>query len=490
MAIRPRGPSAKEWVKEYSNRRSSWEETVSEWIDNSIGNGATRVDVEWTPRFVDVKDNGNGCTRQMFAALISPNCHVEDEGVVNAVSRYGIGAKYGFCWCGGPTQCFSRRGDECYSTNLDWQSVVDWSDFDAALEGEEAMHRCESAGMFSNGLRIKQQHSRQMTQSTFTQVFKKLAKRYWAAIETNVVIQVRFTPTGTRKKPLGGLLPGRSMPAFIEGQEIDKVLQLEDGRTIHISGGVLAANVRLSDPGFEYIYGHRVVIDAGGLGAGGIDYERIYVRVFLLGDKEHWRVTPTKDQLHDIDQSALGQAVFDTCKPILEVAGSSDYASQMDQELLDEIAAEMTEANKRHARRPGSNGMVGTKTPTGTGSEHRRTRHPAAITGKYNGDGGRRCGAFTIRPTEFADEDCHLVGKAKITDKLIRLNTRHQAIREGLDCRDKKYIRTVTNALWSEEWIKQDANGQRLVIPRTDFVSKFSAMLISQLETEHAEAAT
>lgn len=489
MAIRPRGPSAKEWVKEYSNRRSSWEETVSEWIDNSIGNGATRVDVEWTPRTVDVKDNGIGCTRKMFAALISPNCHVEDADVRNAVSRYGIGAKYGFCWCGGPTACFSRREDECYATWLDWQSVEDWSDFDAAQEGEEALHRCESAGMFANGLRIKQQHSRHMNATIFEQVRKKLAKRYWAAVETGVEIQVRFTPAGSRKKPLGGLLPGRRMPEFVNGQEVDDTLNLEDGRMIRICGGVLSANERLSDPGFEYIYGHRVVIEAGGLGAGGMDFERIYVRVFLLGDKECWRVTPTKDQLHDIDQSALAQAVFDRCKLLLEVAGSSDYASQMDQELLDEIAAEMTEANRRHARRPTRNGEAGTKTPTGTGGEHKRTRHPASASGKYNTNGERRYGAFTIRKAEFGDDDAHLVGKAKVADKLIRLNARHPAIREAFDCRDKKYIRTVANALWSEEWIKQDANGQRLAIPKTDFVSKFSAMLASQREIELAEAA-
>lgn len=485
MEMRPRGPSARAWVKEFSNKTSTWEQIVSEWLDNSIGHGATRIDVAWSPRLIEVRDNGVGCTRKMFAALISPNSHEEDETVENRVSIFGIGAKIGFLWCQGLTQCYSRRREECYSTKLEWQDVEEWNDFDSAYEGLEATKHCEAVGLRESGVLIRQEHNRRMDTRIFNDVHRALGKRYWAAIETGVEIDVRFTPHGTKKKQHGGLLPGRKLPEFASELTISEEVRLADGRRIQLDGGVLANAVRLADPGFEYIYGHRVVLPAGGVGSGGMDFERIYCRVYLLGNKEDWRVTTTKDHLHDADLAALEQAVFDRCKPLLEQAAQSDYAQLLEQELLNEVADALNEADRKRATRGPRGNATGTHPATGEGSEHQTTTRPGKPRGKYRSRANT--GQITVKVTEFEDERVHLIGKAVVADKLVRLNKRHPHVEQRLAGRDKGRIYDMVFALWSHAWTNTDDNGQKRTVPRSDFVSKYSAMLSLDQELEPAK---
>ncbi len=486
MDIRPRGPSASAWVKEFSNKTSSWEQIVSEWLDNSIGHGATRIDVSWSPRQIEVRDNGIGCTRKMFAALISPNAHEEDDTLENPTSIFGIGAKLGFLWCQGSTQCYSRRGEECYCTLLDWQSVVDWSDFDSAYEGVDAEKHCNNAGLRDSGVLIRQTHNRRMNIKIFEAVHRALGKRYWAAVETGVEIDVRFAPHGMKKKQHGGLLPGRKLPEFAEGLTIQEELQMADGRNIRIDGGVLGDAVRLADPGFEYIYGHRVLVPAGGLGSGGMDFERIYCRIYLLGNKEDWRVTTTKDDLHDADLAALEQAVFDRCKELLEQSSKSDYARLLEQELLNEVADALNTANKKRATRGPRENTTGTKESTGEGTQHETTSRPSGQNGKYRSRAN--AGRITVRVTEFDDDSAHLVGKVVVADKLVRLNKRHPHIEQRLAVRDKGRLFDTAFALWSYAWTTNEDNGQQRAFPRSDFVSKFSAMLSIDHEQEQGVA--
>lgn len=478
--VMPRGWRARDWVRTASNRNLTWTDCVAEWIDNSIGNGATRIDLWWLPRMVAIRDNGMGCTPKMFAAMVSPGWHEENDGFSNRVSRYGIGAKDGFTWCHGVTQCFSRRGGACQFIEVDWQAFDEDWDFDVPQDGEAAARKCSQFGLESDGVLIRQSHDRQMHAKAFDQIHASLSKLYWAAVETGVEIDVRFYPQGSKKKHRGGLLFGKSMPDFIAGSSIDEELQLADGRRIRIAGGILDPVVNLSDPGFEYIYGHRVVIKAGGIGSGGLDFERCYFRILLLGDKESWRVTTNKDRLHDTDEAALEQAVFDRCKPLLAQSTSGDYAALMDQDLLNDLSDSLTEANRKHAKRRPPSERSGAVEPTGTGTEHENASTTHERDGKY-----RKRGApspIVVRKGDFGENESHIVGKASVRDRLVRLNARHAFIALCFENKERQLLRNVAHALWSSAWVTNDDEKQ--LFHTHDFVEKFSSMLVNQSDAQ------
>jgi hypothetical protein len=474
--VMPKGWTAKAWVRQQRERNLGWTDCVAEWIDNSIGNGALRVDVSWFPRLVEVRDSGKGCTPRMFAALVSPGWHEENEDVENKVSRYGIGAKDGFTWCQGPTQCFSHRDGDHLFIEVDWDSFGDAFDFEAPQDGEPARRKCLSVGLQANGVVIRQQHNRQINIKAFEQVHSALSKIFWAAVETGVEIDVRFYPNGPKKRHRGGLLAGKPMPKLADGHQMGEEFRLADGRLIRIEGGILDSSVRMSNPGFEYIYGHRVVIAAGGTGAGDLDFERCYFRVLLLGDKTEWRVTTNKNRLHDADEAALEQAVFDRCKSLLEQSSKGDYATLLDQELLDDLSERLTAANRKHAKRKAASSDSGTVEPVGSGREHSQASKTHDRSGKYRKKGA--AGAISVKKAEFGDEDSHLVGKALVADRLVRLNSCHEYIEDAFQRRDTHVLNNVAMALWSHAWINQEDNGQKRHVPRADFVEKLSSMLL------------
>lgn len=480
QAPEPRFISASQWVRQARNRDLGWTRAISEWLDNSIGNGATKVSVTWRSRQVEVRDNGRGCTPEMFAALVSPGWHQEDSEHDNAISMFGIGAKDAFVWCGGPTHCFSRRDNLALCRVVDWDDWGETPTWQPLYDGENADRMCRANGLDDSGVVVRQpQHTRQINKRAFEDIHRSLSRLFWAAVETGVEIDVRFYPPG-KTKPIGGLLKGRPLPQFIEGKTIDEMVELADGRLLHVCGGILHQSVRMSSPGFEYILGHRVVVPACGLGAGGILFERVYFRVVLLGDKHDWRVTTNKCGLHDADEAAIGQAVYDRCKSLLHDAASQPLSSVIDPDLLKELADLVNDADRKRARRPGRGEKQGTVPPAGTDRRHEAAQHvheqtPGNCTPKGQGRGSR---PISIIAAEFEDDRADLVGDASIKDRIIRINTRHEfvsAITRQEIQREALFV--LTMSVWSDAWTLNDEKGQMRMIARGEFISKLSRML-------------
>lgn len=479
MAIKGRGMTAKATIVDCRNKPLGWSKAIGELIDNAVGNGAKTVSVMFRPHYVRVVDDGVGCTDEMFEALISFGWHVDDPKTNNKVSRFGVGAKQAAVWFGGPTEFYSRRDGEAKYIEIDWDDFAEEWDYPEALIGERGEAECKRIKLPETGTAvIAAHHDRQLTEKQFQDVRGTLNDLFWAAVETGVVIRLEFKRDGKNGSIVGGLLDGKTMPRFDESRTINKAVELAGGRRVHVNGGVLASDERITRPGFEYIYGHRVVVQAGGLGSGGFDFERVYFRVTLLGDKESWRVTTNKCGLHDADQAALEQAVFGACKSLLQAAKSEDYAQRIDQDLLDEISDELTTSHRKKAKRkPVSNPGSGAVAPTGKGSQHRKAKE------SQDGDDDREQpakqmrGKIRIVRAEFADESVHLVADAVVKDRIVRLNRRHPFISTILGERDKRAILLLVDAVWSEAWLATDDSGQSRLISRGAYVDKLSAML-------------
>lgn len=476
-SIQPCGPTAKSIIYQMRHRKKRWAVSVGELIDNSVGNGATVVNVTFKPHYVECLDNGSGCNAEKFAALVSLGMHVEDDLVKNSVSRFGIGAKDAFIWAGGPTRVYSTRRSEARFIEVDWDTFDQLWEYNDIIEGDAAKTLCEEIGLSESGVAVVMpNHTRQMTTQVFADVYKQLAEMFWAAVETGIKIQVEWIPQPRLKKRYGGLLPGKQMPSLIPEYCIDSQLELADGRSIRILGGIITPDVRLSSPGFEYIYGHRVVLTAGGLGAGSLDFERCYFRVFLLGDKESWQVTTNKVGLHDADEAALGQAVYDHCKTILMQSQSEAMSQLADQDLLDEVSELLSEANRKRAKRKPPANHTATKQSTGRGGRHTK----AAEVGDELGNCQPNkpvAGQIKIKRAEFEDEKQHLIGQSVVRDRIIRVNVRHPFIKHCLETRDKVGLHVSAMAIWSDAYTKMDENGQLRFTERVDFVEKLSAML-------------
>ena len=479
MTVKPRGPKASAMLNAMRNRDIGWARSLAELIDNSIGNGATIVNVRLSPTCVSVVDNGVGCTPNKFAALVSIGWHEEDDAVENMVSRYGIGAKDAFLYFDGITKVASVRDGQGIHTVVDWSSFEDEWNYEEPIQGAQATRAARKMGVKESGVAIEMpSHKRQINAKSFESIRKALSRMFWAAVETGVTIKVVYLPnTG---KPQGGGLAGKPMPGFIDGHTINEQCELEDGRTIQINGGVLAPSVRISSPGFEFIYGHRVVIEAGGVGAGGLDFERFYARVLLLGDKGDWQVTTNKTGLHDSDEAMVAQLVYDKCRDLLTAASSQPIANLVEDELLREISDDLASAHKRRQRRsPGESS--GTVTPKNTERKQRFAEDVHECDGNHEPKRrGRRPQQPRIVRAEFADDEAHLCGKANVRDKIIRVNCLHPFVAECLETRDKSALRMRAYALWSAAWCSTDDRGQTLMIERGKFDGKLSAMVAAE----------
>jgi hypothetical protein len=477
----PKGPPAYATIRDKQNRKWNWTAALAELIDNSVGNGGTNVDVELSPHTVLARDNGVGCTPEMFAALVSLGWHEEDEEADNAVSRYGVGAKDAMLWFGGRTVVASVREGHYQMTDVDWESFRETFDYELPVEGEAAKKLAIELGLGDHGVVVyAPEHRRQMHASAFADVHKTLGSMFWAAVETGATINVTYceNPKRSKAKKIGGPLPGKPMPEML-GEMMDQVIQLADGKTIRLLGGVVSPSVRMSSPGFEYIYGHRVVIEAGGVGSGGMDFERLYVRVFLIGDKEDWNVTTNKSGLHDSDEAALEQAVFDACKGVLELAGSQAVEMLHDNELMNRVSEGLTEAARRHAKRNPKTNQSGAVEPTGDGAEHQQAKkvHPRRGKYRHTGDGQDEPEKIKTHITEFDDDTAHLCGKASIRDRIVRFNKRHPTIATAVENKNVTALDLIAKSLWSDAWTWEEPSGQLRSTQRGEFVAKMSAML-------------
>jgi hypothetical protein len=233
------------------------------------------------------------------------------------------------------------------------------------------------------------------------------------------------------------------------------------------------------------VFGHRVVVSCGSLGAGQLGYERVYFRVFLQGDKGDWTVNTNKDGLHDGDEAALGEAVFRECRSLLETAQSESIASFEEQELESLVSGKLTQANRKRAKRRSAENESGAVEPTGEGGKHRNAKQTSDIDG--NCKSKRRAAAnIQVKLIEFDEQSEHLAARALVKDRIVRLNKLHPAIAACVAERAARELFVIANSFWAAAWIKTDDKGS-LLMPehyRATHEEKYSAMLADVYQQE------
>ncbi len=468
--LRARGPTASELIASLRTRSVGWRVAVGEWLDNSIGNGAQHVSVWFRKCGVEIEDNGAGCDDKMFPAWASIGWHQKSPDSKDTVSRYGVGAKDGFLWAGGPTKLYSVRQDLYQYTEVNWDEFGDEWDFDRPETGEGAKGICKRVGLTgdSGAKIILPSVTRKMTETIFWQMHDALNERFWPAVENGATLLIEMSHQ-KKKVRIGGPLKGKPMVTFIDDKSIDKECRLEDGRTIRIHAGIVAEEVRLPHPGFDYIYGHRVLIPTTSLGSGDMDCERVYGRVYLLGDKTDWRVATNKTGLHDTDRDIVAQAVFGEVKHLLEEASSEAFCRIQDDALLKEVTAVVNAALRRKAKRNSGGGKSGTARSTGKGTPHSNASNASDNPGNCSTTDSNddRPGAVTIKWGEYSASDWEL-GDADVLGQIVRLNKHHPYNARANQDDNKQGLASVALALWSDAWRLTDDSGQKRLIDRDD----------------------
>jgi hypothetical protein len=302
-------------------------------------------------------------------------------------------------------------------------------------------------------------------------------------------VQIRFVYLSSEGKEERYELTRKQLPEFAEGYSMDSQHILADGRKIRIIGGVLSPSERLSRPGFEYIFGHRVLIECGGVGAGEMCFERVYFRVYLEGDKEAWKVNVNKDGLNDDDLEQLEQCVYSACLRLLEHAQSEAFASFEDPDVFNMIEDALNEAEgtKHPAKHGPAINNSGAVNGNGRGSRHKKADVFHDMLGdrttppKKGRNNGKR---IRVYPCDFEDENAHLIGTVEVQSRVIRVNTKIDLIREWQTVNPNGLL-SIALALWTSQRIKFDANGYMRSEP-LEFDAVFSALLVrctSQLTT-------
>jgi hypothetical protein len=481
LDVEARGEPAWSRIRCIRAESFAWPKMLGELIDNSIGNGATEVDVEFVGERLTVRDNGVGCDQEMFAALVSFGWHQEDKRQRNLVSRYGVGAKTCFVSLGGPTQLWSLRDDICLHREVRWDSFQDSWNYAKAVTGPQYLAQAKSHGMdYEHGLLIVMPAiTRGMGEKRLAKLTKSLNDTYWAAIENGVSITVTWRKSA-KEQLHGGRLTGVPLPTFIPEHRVDRDVTLPDGRRIHVFAGIMDRTVKAQCwPGFNYIYGHRVVLANSRLGCGTAANDCVYGRVRLLGDKHAWNVSTHKDGLREDDQDALDAAVSEACRDLLAHAQSEAFSQFEDNELLKEVElclndsfGQSLDGKLEKRTRTGAKNDKPPSEPKDTGRKRRRAeKHDdtkaGSVTHAKNGEAltkpDRRKRAESIRlqwvaPKE-GEEDS--IGYADIVGRAVCLNREHRFLANARDAKNMSAIFAVAVLLWVSVSSFSDASGQK-----------------------------
>jgi hypothetical protein len=464
---KPRPPSARGTIREYRNRTLGWSKVINELVDNSLGNAAKRVRIEFGDKSVKVLDNGCGCNARMFSALVSLTWHEEAPGIDNDVSMYGVGAKHAFLWAGGPTDCFSIRDGEARYISVDWDSMDrDWTYPDIVV-GKEAMTLCFGAGLHGpHGTMVQMSRViRKFDGNNIKSLVLSLGDHYWPAIDSGAEISVVYKPR--KGKSLTRIITGKPLPMMQVDGLIDEVITLDDGRQLKILAGIVPVDAPLTRPGFEYIFGHRVLLPACDLGCGGMDFERVYGRVWLLGKKEVWRVSVNKDDLHDIDRDIVEDAIFSKCSELLKQSQSEAFAQFKDDQLLSEVEEEINSiltSPKKAKRRSDNHQNEGTVKPTGRGSQHIQARDVSSTPGNIKRK-PRKGGRIRFTWRTFEERDTWKLGDVNVAARVVGLNRSHPFFVRAREEQEKASILVTAMMLWADAWCQwNDKNEGQLVV--------------------------
>ena len=287
------------WAELSASHFGSNIDGLSEFIDNSLDAGATKVRIDWkTKKSISICDNGAGCDNP---DKLMGESSKSDDG--STTGRYGVGMKQAAIGLaggqdGGLDSQFvieTGGGFTPWVMSFNWSTQVTfqfpWEHTSSTVKGTK--------------IRISGDSVRRI--GSLTNLVKSLSRRYWDALHGGAEITVN-----------GRDVPAPSMPSFdpskpaVEGQSL--VWDDGSGRSVVVDAGVLY-NQGEPMTGVIVLAGNRAIIESSPIGCGEYSSRGMFAIVRLKG---RWRLHVNKVDLSEDHKNDLREALEPVLEPLLK----------------------------------------------------------------------------------------------------------------------------------------------------------------------------
>lgn len=396
------------------NQNLDWATAIGELVDNSFDADASSVEIEFGPRKVlTVSDNGRGCGS--IERMWKLGDHYGSS--TTALGQYGVGLKDASCWLWGETMistCHKGVESKVVINLPQLAKSHSWSIPDAVTT--EATR---------SGTRIRFRNIERNFPS-LEKLASKMAYIFSPAIRSGRQIVIRG-----RNKTLP--CAAWSMPDLVE------IVQDEfevNGKPVRIDVGIVTDDAVNPKSGFNYCYGHRVIMNSS-LGSNGYSTSRI-CGIVTLGKK--WRLGKNKTEIVDSDQDLLADAIWRRCESLIKSScerasalTNTHLAREVTQNLRKRLGTTKNEGMEsdvptRKEKRDTSsrdNENHGVK-PKKTGRKRKRSKKSQDGVGSIVESVKSHANQVSLEWKTFESDKC--VGEFDIPGNVVYLNSHHKLL--------------------------------------------------------------
>lgn len=412
------------YLKSKAAENLSWNEALSELIDNAFDANANRCDIAITKDQVEIKDDGVGCDDlACFIALGKRR----DRSTTD-LGMHGRGVKDAWFWLSDGIDIESYHGGMCYRLSM------------------SALELIESKWMGPTQTAIIE--SGRGTTVTFSQLQKRrtpkeqtlddLGKRYMPALMDGRQIIVKC-----------GNQRAKRIKPFAMPQVQDVVRDTFDvgGKSVSIDVGIVPEGKPNPVANLLFIRGYRVIM-ACAVGAGDFSTARIAGTVTL---GKGWALSPHKDNISEsIDE--LGAAIYERIKHVLEKAHRQYMTAESDAflEAVEGLTEEGLKALRKEKRNGGASHPGSVKSKW-TGRKRRNAQQTQDGNGSVEqpqSDAKRRKG---IKIDVREDEQPDSLGCADPIRNRVTLNLSHPFVRSAWDSRNLLAIYSTAFGIFCQD---------------------------------------
>jgi len=421
----------------------TWRSMVCELIDNSIGAHADEVRLYWPggKAFV-IEDNGNG-TDDLMQMLTLGGKRDRSSG---DIGYYGVGAKLALIWLWGKSRIVSACGAHKYTVEIDWNAIAEGL---SEYPSEDTIEHGSAYSLPDSGTSIRCFSERNYPK--FDDLFAAISNTYTPGLESGVSIIASVNGKPRKLKP-------RRWPNTTK--QIDDVVNAA-GRDVRIRMGIVAPDEH--NPylrGFSFERSFRVIKESM-LGTGDYSAARIAARITLGPD---WLLSTNKDDFCEF-QDELAEAIYERCKDLLQ-EGSEQAVSHEDQQFNRELAAIITQANRREAR-PNSTGNAGSIEPKSSGVKRKNAAATTDGDGSVTDQGSaksRRCG-FSVHTY---NDDSATFGYYDSDANKVCLNMSNNWLKQKHQDKDAGALTAVIYGIISDHDIRKEGGRSPLLKTQID----------------------
>lgn len=428
---------------------SSWNEALSELIDNAFDANANRCEITINKDRVIVSDDGIGCDDlARFIKLGKRRDHSS-----TSLGMHGRGVKDAWFWLGDRISVRSYHANHCHSLSLRMTDLIqsNWTGDAPSVSPSIGRGTHIEFSDLHNTRRAPREHT-----------LDDLGKTYMPALMDGRQIIVKC-----------GIKRARRIKPFVMPlvQDVIRDVFEVNGKSVAIDIGIVPEGQLNPVSGLMYILGYRVIMNCA-VGAGEYSVARLAGTVTL---GKGWHLSPHKDNISEsIDE--LGNAIYQRINHIVERAHHQAITAEC-AAFIDEVEGLTEEGLKQLKKEKRNKGEShpGAIKPKNSGRKRKKAAKvqdgDGSVEGPNNGQPKKK--GIKIDANETGSDDT--LGRADPVRNRVTLNLSHPFVRAAWDARNVLAVYSTAFGIYCHDRCRPGKQG--LLVDIHDYLSAWGISL-------------